>query len=57
MYLAKEILNIPLSNIGYYFDRDHSTVIYSVNAVNEALNNDKIVKDHLLKLRKVLSNH
>ncbi len=56
MYLAKEILNIPLSNIGYFFDRDHSTVIYSVNSLNEALVADKLVQDHLNKLRKVLSN-
>ncbi len=51
MYLAKEILNIPLSNIGYYFDRDHSTVIYSVNAINEALTSDKLMQNHLNKLR------
>jgi chromosomal replication initiator protein len=55
MYLAKELLNIPLSNIGYYFDRDHSTVIYSVNSLNDALINDKLVQNHLAKLRKVLS--
>jgi chromosomal replication initiator protein len=54
MYLAKEILNIPLSNIGYHFDRDHSTVIYSINAVNEAINNDKLVQDAVSKLRKKL---
>jgi chromosomal replication initiator protein len=56
MYLAKEILNIPLSNIGYYFDRDHSTVIYSVNAINEALTNDKLMQNHLNKLRLAIKN-
>lgn len=56
MYMAKEILNMPLSNIGYYFDRDHSTVIYSVNSLNEAMNTDKLVVDHISKLRKTLSN-
>jgi chromosomal replication initiator protein len=56
MYMAKEILNMPLSNIGYYFDRDHSTVIYSVNSLNEALVSDKLVQDHISKLRKVLSS-
>ncbi|MES2796774.1 MAG: chromosomal replication initiator protein DnaA [Bacteroidota bacterium] len=56
MFLAKEILNIPLSNIGYYFDRDHSTVIYSVNSLNEAMNSEKIVQDHIDRLRKVLKN-
>jgi chromosomal replication initiator protein len=57
MYLAKELLNIPLSNIGYYFDRDHSTVIYSVNSLNEALINDISVQNHLAKLRKALSSY
>jgi chromosomal replication initiator protein len=56
MYMAKEILNMPLSNIGYYFDRDHSTVIYSVNSLNEAMNTDKLVVDHISKLRKTLAN-
>ncbi len=56
MYLAKEILNIPLSNIGYYFDRDHSTVIYSINSLNEQLLTDKLLKDNLLKIRKSLTN-
>lgn len=56
MYLAKEILNIPLSNIGYYFDRDHSTVIYSINSLNEQLLTDKLLKDSLLKIKKALSN-
>jgi chromosomal replication initiator protein len=56
IYLAKEILNIPLSNIGYYFDRDHSTVIYSINSINESLKTDKLVQDHLQKLRKALAN-
>ncbi len=56
MYMAKDILNIPLSNIGYYFDRDHSTVIYSINSINELLKSDKIAQAHLQNLRKALAN-
>ena len=44
MYIAKQITNETLENIGKGFDRDHSTVVNSINKVNKLIENDIKVK-------------
>ncbi len=56
IYLIKELLITPLTNIGYYFNRDHSAIIYSVNAINEALKTDSQLQDKVESLKKRLRN-
>jgi chromosomal replication initiator protein len=52
MYLMREILDIPLSRIGDYFGgRDHSTVIHSINKVEEDMAGDDAVRDRIDALR------
>ncbi|MEJ2502630.1 MAG: chromosomal replication initiator protein DnaA [Gemmatimonadota bacterium] len=52
MYLMREILDIPLTRIGDQFGgRDHSTVIHSINKVEEEMEQDDAVRDRIEGLR------
>ena len=53
MYLAKKLTNKSLKAIGAKFGgRDHSTVIYSCNAVQDLMDTDTIFKDTVQELEK-----
>ncbi|MBR1592171.1 MAG: chromosomal replication initiator protein DnaA [Ruminococcus sp.] len=42
IYVVREITQMPLASIGTEFGgRDHSTIVYSVNSVTEAINKDQ----------------
>ena len=52
MFLAKEYTDLPLKSIGYHFGgRDHSTVIHSIQAINELMGSDPDVDETVQKLR------
>lgn len=58
MYLIREILDLPLVQIGGYFGgRDHSTVIHSINKVEKALDSDPSIRNALEHIRKNLSRN
>jgi chromosomal replication initiator protein len=41
IYVVREITQMPLASIGTEFGgRDHSTIVYSVNSITEALKKD-----------------
>jgi len=45
MYLSKKILNLPLKEIGNYFGgKHHTTVLHSINKVEELIEKDSILK-------------
>ena len=53
MYLAKNYTTSSLKNIGQNFgNRDHSTVIYSVQAVKDLMDTDLLFKDTVSELEK-----
>jgi chromosomal replication initiator protein len=55
MYLIREVLNLPLVEIGYLFGgRDHSTVIHSVRKVEEELAGDPSFGRKVTALREEL---
>ena len=37
MYLIREMTGWSLSDIGEYFDRDHTSVIYAIRQIEDAL--------------------
>ena len=41
MYLITEFLNIPLESVGNIFGKDHATVIYAKNKVNDDMAKNK----------------
>jgi chromosomal replication initiator protein len=52
MYLMRELLDLPLTQIGNHFGgRDHSTVIHSVNKVEHDLERDPAMKERIETLR------
>jgi len=55
MYLTKEHTNLALKSIGYHFGgRDHSTVIHSIQTINDVLGTDKKIKEAIHELQKNL---
>ena len=55
MYLIKEILGIPLIQIGKVFGgRDHSTVIHSIRKVEGSLERDRELQDRIEEIRQEL---
>jgi chromosomal replication initiator protein len=56
MYLIRELLDLPLVQIGFLFGgRDHSTVIHSVRKVEETMAVDPAFRSAVVELRKKLS--
>jgi len=52
MYLIRELLELPLSKIGDYFGgRDHSTVIHSINKVEDEMEEDPEFRSRVHALR------
>ena len=52
MYLMRELLDLPLTQIGDHFGgRDHSTVIHSINKVEQELAEDDRVRERIDALR------
>ena len=53
MYIIKENLSLPLETVGSYFsDRDHSTVLYSINQVEASMNSKPQFKNTVEDIRK-----
>ncbi len=53
MYLAKSFTNSSLKSIGSNFGgRDHSTVLYSLQAVKDMMDTDLLFKDTVIELEK-----
>ena len=57
MYLCRELLKLPYIKIGRIFQRDHSTVITSVNNIKKNIEskNPEIVDAILMIKKKFLS--
>ena len=57
MYLTRELLSTQLVEIGNGFGgRDHSTVIHSLEKVQEAVSRDNELKNRIQKIRAALQN-
>lgn len=55
MYLSKELTTKSLPDIGRAFDRDHTTVIHAVKAIEQLRGKDPAFKDETDNLRRMLS--
>ena len=47
MYLCRQMLDIPYNDIGKRFDRDHSSVMYSVGQVEEKLTKSRELQEEI----------
>ncbi len=50
MYLCRELTDLSLPKIGAAFDRDHTTVLHSVDKVKRILRSDRAVFDRVAQL-------
>ena len=54
MYLCRELTDLSLPKIGEYFNRDHTTVLHSVEKVKRILRSDRAVFDRVNQLTQEL---
>jgi chromosomal replication initiator protein len=54
IYLCRTMIDIPYNNIGTEFNRDHTTVMYSVNSVEEKLKDNRGLNEELEILRQMI---
>ena len=55
MFLSKELTTKSLPDIGRAFDRDHTTVIHAVKAIEQLREKDPVFKEETDALRRSLS--
>ncbi len=52
MYLSREMLSVPLKEIGDAFGkRDHTTVMYSIKKLEKLIKKDKKIKEQVINLK------
>lgn len=54
IYLCRELLDIPYEDIGKKFNRDHSTVMYSVRIVEEKMKENRVMREEVETLRQLI---
>ncbi len=54
IYLCRHMLDIPFNDIGKKFNRDHSTVMYSVTNVEEKMKENRELKEEIETLKQLI---
>ena len=54
IYLCRQMLDLPFNDIGKKFNRDHSTVMYSVTNVEEKLKESRELREELEALKQLI---
>lgn len=54
IYLCRNMLDIPYNDIGKKFNRDHSTMMYSVGQVEERLKTDRDLQEEIEIITKII---
>lgn len=54
MYFMREKMNLSLKLIGKKFDRDHTTVIHAIDAINDLCFSNEYIKSEVLAIRQML---
>jgi chromosomal replication initiator protein len=55
MYLIRDLTSHSLPEIGTFFARDHSTVLYAIQKVSELADRDADLTNHIKEIRNRLS--
>ena len=55
IYLCRQMLDLPFNDIGKKFNRDHSTVMYSVTNVEEKMKENRELREELEALRGLIN--
>ena len=54
IYLCRQMLDLPFNDIGKKFNRDHSTVMYSVTNIEEKMKTSRELREELETLRQII---
>lgn len=54
IYLCRQMLDLPFNDIGKKFNRDHSTVMYSVTNVEEKMKESRELREEIEALKQVI---
>lgn len=54
IYLCRQMLDLPFNDIGKQFNRDHSTVMYSVSNVEEKMKESRELREELEALKQLI---
>lgn len=54
MYLCRQMLDVPFNDIGKKFNRDHTTVLYSVNDVEKQLKESRDMNEEIEALKMII---
>ena len=54
MYLSRQMLEMPFNDIGKKFNRDHSTVMYSVTNVEEKMKESRELQEEIEALKQII---
>ena len=54
IYLCRQMLDLPFNDIGKKFNRDHSTVMYSVTNVEEKMKESRELREELETLKQLI---
>lgn len=56
LYLCREMLDLPFKTIGNKFNKDHSTVIYSVTNVEEKMKESREMREEIENIKNLIRN-
>ncbi len=54
IYLCRQMLDLPFNDIGKKFNRDHSTVMYSVTNIEDKMKENRELREELETLRQLI---
>ncbi len=54
IYLCRQLLDLPFNNIAKKFNRDHTTAMHSVTAVEEMIRNNREVQEEVEVLKQII---
>lgn len=54
IYLCRQLLDLPFNDIGKKFNRDHSTVMYSVTNVEEKIKENRELREEIETIKQVI---
>lgn len=56
IYLSRVLLDLPYNDIGKQFNRDHSTVMYSINCIEDKIKESREVEEEINTLRQIITD-
>ena len=56
IYLTRDLTQMSYEAIGSYFDKKHTTVLYSCEQIAEKLDNNQVIKDNISAIKNIIKD-